>query len=478
MKVIVVGCGKIGYAIAKKLSDEKEIDVTMVDSDPDIIDSIVESIDIMSVNGNGLHEKTLIEAGVPGSDLLVAVTNADEVNILCCIMAKHLGVKHTIARIRNPEYAFEFQQLWKELGIDVVINPEMQSAGEISRLLRYPAASGLDTFVGGRVELVSLRVSEAPDYFVGKSLASVISKKMEILLAVVERNREMLIPGGDFVFETQDIIRILGRPPSIMHFLSHIKKRPEKPKEITIIGGSRIAYYLAELLNRQTLKANIKIIEKDKEKCERLSESLRLSNRRCLVIHGDGTNEEFLLSENIDQADAVISLTDRDEENVVISLYSMRIGVKKVITKVNHINQDIIKSLGLDSIATPHDISSDFVVRHTKRLMGARGNNIRTMYKVLGNNENSITAIEFHVNKKAGFLDVPIMDLHLKKEMLIGCIVRKNQILIPSGETRIQVDDDVVVFARNAIIRELSDILTGMEDILVERNELAEFNLR
>jgi len=459
MKIIIVGCGKIGCAIANKLSDEKEIDVTIVDSDPDIINNIVESIDVMTVNGSGLHEKTLLEAGAQKADLIVAATNADEVNILCCIMAKHIGVKQTIARVRDPDYAFEFQKLWKEMGIDVAINPEMQTAGEISRLLRYPNASALDVLVGGRVELVLLRVSEAFDYFVGKSIANVIPKKMEILLAVVERDNRMIIPAGDFVFEFNDIIRILGRPPSIMNFLSFISKKQEKAKEIMIIGGSRIAYYLAELLNRHKLNANIKIIEKNKEKCEKLSDSLRMNNNRCLIVHGDGANEEFLFSENISQTDAVICLTDRDEENAIISLYSSRVGVKRVITKINHFNKNMIRSLGLDSIVTPHDIASDFVVRSIKRLISVNGNSIRTMYRVFSNQDDSIKAVEFHFKKQAEYLNVPIMDLDLKKEILIGCIVRNTQIIIPSGETRMQIGDDVIVFSKNSDMREFSDAL-------------------
>ena len=459
MRVIVVGCGKVGFAIAKKLSDEKEIDVTIVDNDQSIIDSVVESIDVMSVNGSGLYENTLIEAGAQKADMIVAVANSDEVNILCCIMAKHLGVRQTIARVRDPDYAFEFQRLWKEMGIDVAINPELLSAGEISRLLRYPNVSGLDAFVSGRVELVSLKVSEAPDYFVGKSIASVMSKKMEILLAVVERDNKTIIPRGDFIFEPQDKIRVLGRPPNIMSFLSGISKKPERTKELMLIGGSRVAYYLAILLNKHKFKANIKIIEKDKEKCGKLSDTLSVSNHRCLIVHGDGTNEEFLYSENIDRMDAVICLTDRDEENAIISLYSSQIGVKRVITKINHFNHDMIKSLGLDTIVTPHEIASDFIVRSAKKLAGRGDKNIRTMHKVFGDEDDSITAIEFHMNKQTGYLDVPIMELGFRKEVLIGCIVRNAQIIIPSGDTRMQLGDDVIVFAKDSEIRDFNDIM-------------------
>lgn len=472
MKIIIVGCGKIGYTIAKVLSEKDGIYVTVVDSNPNIFDNSGESIDVISITGNGINEKTLIEAGAKNADLIVSTTNADELNVLCCIMAERLGTKHSIARVRNPEYMLEFNKLWKDLGIDMVINPERQTAREISRILRYPAADGIDTFINGRVELVSFKVSETPEYFVGKSVSQLFDKKMEILLAVVERENEAFIPYGDFIFKESDIVRILGRPSQIMQFFTHIKKRSKKTQEVMIIGGGKITHYLAELLNKHTMKTNIKIIEKDRGKCEALCDALSSVGleRRCLFIHGDGTDEELLIDEEVDRMDAFVCLTDRDEENVIISLYALRRGVRKVITKVNHIHQNMFKNLGLGlgSIITPQNITANTVVRYVDGLTGVIGSNIRTMHRIFSGDAGNVEAIEFQVNKKAKCLDTPIKNLRLKRGILIGCISRDSNIIIPSGETQIHIGDSVIIITKNNDIRDLDDILTNKIEVFAD----------
>lgn len=467
MKVIIVGSGKIGYTIAKVLSPEKDVNVTLVDTNPAVFSDLAEPIDVIFIAGSGLNEKTLLEAGAKEADLIVCTTNADEVNVLCCIMAKHLGTKHTAARVRNPDYALEFNKLWKSLGIDMVINPEQQTARKISRLLRYPTADDVDTFIDGRVELVSFKVSETPDFFIGKSVSQIFNKNMGIILATVERGNQAIIPHGDLIFEKCDVINILGRPSNIMSFFIHIGKKP-KTQEMMIIGGGKITYYLAELLNRHTIKTNIKIIEKDREKCEALCEALSAINRHCLFIHGDGTNEELLNAEEIKNMNALACLTDRDEENAIISLYGLQMGVKKVITKVNHINQNMIKDLGVElgSIITPQKITSDIVVRYVDGLKGVTGSNIRTMHRIFSGDDGNVEAIEFQVNQKARCLDIPIKDLYLKQGILIGCILRDSTIIIPSGETQIQMNDNVIIVAQGSNIQELDDILMNKKDVL------------
>lgn len=465
MKIIVVGCGKIGYTIAKVLSEKKDVHVTVVDNDPHIFDYGAEPLDVIFIAGNGANEKILMEAGARDADLIVSTTNADELNVLCCIMAERLGTKHSIARVRNPEYMLEFNKLWKDLGIDMVINPERQTAREISRILRYPAANDIDTFLGGRVELVSFKVSDTPEYFVGKSVSQIFGGDMGVLLAVVERENEAFIPNGDFIFQESDIVKILGRPSQIMRFLTHIKRRPKKAQEVMVIGGGKITRYLVELLARHTVKTNIKIIEKDREKCEALYESLSSGSleRHCLFIHGDGTNEELLIAEEIDTMDAFVCLTDRDEENVFISLYALRKGVKKVITKVNHIHQNMAKNLGLGlgSIITPQNITANTVVRYVDGLDGVIGSNIRTMHQIFSGDKGTVEAIEFQVNKKARCLNVPIRNLKLKEGILIGCISRDSEIIIPSGDTEIHIGDSVIIITKNNEILDLDDILAS-----------------
>ena len=463
MNIIVVGCGKIGYTIAKVLSEKKNINVTVIDTDPYIFDNAAEPLDVIFIPGNGVNDKTLIEAGARDADLIVSTTDADELNVLCCIMAERLGTKHSKARVRNPEYMLEYNKLWEDLGIDMVINPERQTAREISRILRYPAADGIDTFINGRVELVSFKVSETPEYFVGKRVSQVFSKDMGILLAVVERGNKAIIPYGDFVFGESDTVKILGRPSNIMRFLTQIKRRPKKAKEVMIIGGGKITHYLAELLNRHTEKTNIKIIEKDRAKCEALYEAFASASldRHCLFIHGDGANEELLIAEEIDQMDAFVCLTDRDEENVFISLYAQRRGVKKVITKVNYIHQNMVKSLGLglSSIITPQNITANIVVRYVDGLNGVIGSNIRTMHQIYSGDDGAVDAVEFQLNKKAKCLGIPLNDLKLKSGILIGCISRDSDIVIPSGETKMNIGDSVIIITKNNDISDLDDIL-------------------
>lgn len=386
MKIIIVGCGKIGYTIAKALSDKRDIHVTVVDSNPNILDNAAEPLDVIFIPGNGANEKTLSEAGAKYADLIVSTTNSDELNVLCCIMAERLGTKHSIARVRKPEYMLEYNRLWKDLGIDVVINPERQTAREISRILRYHAANEVETFVSGRIEMVTFKVSETPDFFVGQRVSQLFDRKMEVLLAVVERGDQAIIPDGDFVFEESDIARILGRPSHIMKFLTHIKKNPKKAQEVMVIGGGKITHYLVELLHRHMAKTNIKIIEKDREKCETLYEALTSADLgdRCLFVHGDGSDEELLSSEEIDKMGAVVCLTDRDEENAIISLYAQHRGVRKVITKVNHLHQSMIRNLGLGlgSIIVPQNITANSVARYVDGLTGAIGSEIKTMHRI------------------------------------------------------------------------------------------------
>ncbi len=468
MEIIVVGCGKIGYTIARVLSEKEDMHVTVVDKNPAVFDH-TEPIDVIFIRGNGASEKILIEAGAKEADLIVCTTNADEFNILCCIMAERLGTKHSVARVRNPEYMLELNRLWKDLGIDMVINPERQTAREISRILRYPAADKVDTFVDGRVELVTFKVSETPEYFIGKSVAQLFNKEMGILLAAVEREREAMIPDGSFVFQEGDIVRIMGRPSQIMRFLVQIQRRPKKNQEIMVIGGGRITYYLAELLGRHTARTNLKIIEKDREKCIALSEALSSSaalERRCLFLHGDGGNEELLNAEGIDRMDAFICLTGRDEENIFISLYALRKGVKKVITKISHIHQSMAENLGLGNMITPQNITAKTVARYVDGLTGAVSGNIQTIHRIFSGRGESVEAIEFQVHKRAKCIDIPLKNLKLKKGILVGCISRGAEVIIPSGETQIQIGDSVIIITKNHDINELDDILASRIDIL------------
>jgi len=464
MKIIIVGCGKVGYAIAKDLSVENGADIIIIDEDQAALDKAVESIDAMFIRGNGLNFDILSEAGAKNSDLLISVTNKDEVNILCCISAKRLGTKHTIARVRNPEYAMDSDKFWNDLGVDMLINPEQETAREISRLLRFPAADGIDTFVGGRVELVFFKVSDAPEFFAGKSVEQIFhKKKFNIILAMIERDNAVFIPHGGDIFEARDIIHVLGRPSHIMDFFEIIGGiKTDKIKNAVIIGGGKITYYLVELLHRHSSATHIKIIDIDRKRCEELSETFP----RCDVIHGDGTDEGLLLSEIAGYGEAVVCLTDRDEENTVIALYSMQLKKRKIIVKINHISKTMVKNLRLGSIVSPENITSEQIARYVRRLSAEAveaTSSISAVHKMFSDPEgkNEVEAVELNIILKYRCLGVPIKNLKLKKGVLIGCVIRNSNIIIPSGESVIETGDRVIIIAKNEKISDIDDILVN-----------------
>jgi trk system potassium uptake protein TrkA len=377
---------------------------------------------------------------------------------LCCISAKRLGTKHTAARVRNPEYAIDLEKIWKDLGVDMLVNPEQETAREISRLLRFPVADDIDTFVGGRVELVSFNAFEAPDFFIGKSVSEVFRKKKpNILLAMIERKDEAIVPHGDVVFERQDIIKVMGRPAYIMDFFETIGKNTDKIKNAAIIGGGRITYYLIELLQMHSRGTNIKVVEIDKKRCGELSESFP----RCDIINGDGTEDGVLSSEVADYAEAVICLTDRDEENTIIALYSLQLKKRKIIVKINHISKKIVKNLRLGSIVSPENITSEKIVQYVRRISVENKRDIAGVYKMFDNGENTVEAVEFDIDQHFSRLDRPIKDMKLKKGILIGCIVRGSNIIIPSGDSFFQAGDRVIAIAKNEKIAGPGDILSN-----------------
>ncbi|MDR1674595.1 MAG: Trk system potassium transporter TrkA [Oscillospiraceae bacterium] len=463
MRIIIVGCGKIGAALAWTLSEKKDCHVTVVDKIPNVLETSGEIPDVIFIAGNGVNENILRQADAKNADLIVCTTNSDELNILCCIMAERLGTKHSIARVRNPEYMLEFNRLWKDLGIDMAINPEWQTARVISRILRYPAADDIETFIDGRVELVSFKISESPEYFIGKSISKIFNRKMGILLALVQRGDAVSIPHGDFVFEHGDVIKIMGRASKIMAFFALLKKIP-KSQDIMVIGGGRITYYLAELLNRHTIKTSMRIIEKDRDKCESLCETLTSANlaKHLMFIHGDGTDEDLLAAENIEKMDAFICLTDRDEENAIISLYALKTGVKKVITKVTHLHQNMIKSLitKLGNIIAPQDITKDIILRYIDGFSGVSDHSIVTVHQIFSSESETVNAVEFNISKNAKCLGTPIQNLKINKDVLLGCISRGSEIIIPSGETALQIGDRVVAISKFKELREIDDIIT------------------
>ncbi|GHU50183.1 potassium transporter peripheral membrane protein [Clostridia bacterium] len=453
MKIIVVGCGKGGYTIAKSLSEEGH-DVVIIDKKNDVFDKVTESLDVMSLRGNALSANILLEAGAKQADLIVCVASNDETNILCAITAKRLGVKKSVARVRDPEYAVELMQFRKDFGLDMIINPEQQAAFEISRLLRFPTAQDIITFVSGRVEIIAFPLG-ADNLLANKVVSQIFAKiKMPVLLVSVEREDGVFIPHGDMTLLEGDLLRVAGRPDDIMDFFRYIGIFSERIRDVMIIGGGKITRYLCDYMHKYNAK--IKIIEIDEEQCNELSENLP----NALIIQGDGTDEAVLESENLEEMGAVVCLTDRDEENVVTALYAQQCGVGKLIIKVNHINIEIIKKLNLGSVICPKNLTCYQIIQYVRRLNNSAGrSSIRAMYKIVDNEGRGLETLEFEITEFSRALHIPLKDLRLKKDALICCIVRGSNVLIPCGSTEINENDNVIVVVDGESIDEFDDIL-------------------
>ena len=445
-----MGDGKVGFTLAEHLSQEKH-DITVIDTNDDALKRASEALDVMCVKGNGASISALRESGVDTADVIIAATSMDEVNMVCCLTAKRLGAKYTIARVRNVEYALELSTLKKELGIDLVINPENATAVEIARLLRFPPAANIETFYRGRVELISFRVQE-DDFLVGHPLSAQAHRLQElpILFCAAEREGEVIIPDGSFVPQVGDRLYIIGQPVGLNAFFKMLGRYTPKIKDVFLVGGGRITHYLAAIL--ENLGMRVKVVEKQMERCRHLSEVLP----RTTVICGDGTDEELLESENIANADAFIALTDRDEDNLIISLYAMQQGLSKVIVKSNRQNYvGIAQAVGLDSVISPKLITANQILQVVRGIKNSKGSVMNALYKIAN---GSAEAMEFVANETTRHLGVALKDLRLKRGILVAVLVHQSRIIIPDGSSSIQNGDTVIIVSRNQHILDINDI--------------------
>ena len=450
MKIIIIGTGKVGFSLAEQLLNEKH-DITIVDTQDSALRRATDALDIMSVKGNGVSTDTLREAGAEDTDLLVAATNSDEVNMVCCLTAKHLGAKYTIARIRNPEYNLGLHELKKNMGIDMVINPENATAVEISRLLRFPSAANIETFCRGRVELMGFRLQEG-DFLVNQPLHALSAqvKQLSLLVCAVDRDGEVTIPNGSFVPQVGDKLYLIGRPTSLDQFFRLLGRYSPKVKTVFIVGGGKISVYLTAILEK--MKMRVKIVELSEKRCRLVSEMMP----RTTVICGDGTDQELLESERMSAADAFVALTDRDEDNLIISLYAMQQGMHKVVTKCNRQNYTgIARAVGLDSVISPKLITAAQILQLVRGMQNSQGSVMNTLYRIA---DGKTEAMEFTVGPSTRHLNVPLRDLHLHKGILIAVIMRDGEIIIPEGSSCIQEGDSVIIISRDRPIQDLNDI--------------------
>lgn len=450
MRIVIVGDGKVGYTLAEMLSQEKH-DVVIIDSDSQVLRNASDALDVICVTGNGASSRVQLEAGVQEADVLVAATSSDEINMVSCLVAKKLGAKHTIARIRNPEYSSDLKMLQEELGLSMVINPEQTAADEIARLLRFPAAANIDTFVRGRVELVEFRLLPEDD-IVGLQLRSLPKKYADnILICAVERDDEVIIPGGQFELQVDDMLHIIGNTESVTRFFKQLGRYTAKLKDILIIGGGRISYYLAKYIESAGMQ--LRIVEINPARASTLSELLPHS----LIICGDGTEQELLDSEGLETADAFVALTDRDEENIITAMYAMRKGVPKVIAKLNRTNYlDIIGDMGIDSVVSAKLLTADHILHYVRAMENSRDWEIETLYRIV---DGKAEAMEFASARGFEQCGVPISQLELKKNLLIAVIVRDGKVIIPRGWDMIQKNDRVIVVTTDPTLREINHIL-------------------
>ncbi len=450
MKIIIVGGGKVGYTLAQQLATE-EHDIILIDSDAEVLNHADETLDIMCIRGNGASVEILREANISETDLLIAVTDGDELNMICCVIGKKLGAKFTVARIRNTDYSNEYKMLKQELELNMVINPEMDAADEIARMIQFPSATNVETFANNMLEMVEFRVLET-DPIVNIKLMD-LTKKLpsKVLFCAVRKDDEITIPKGNFTFCADDTVYVIGERKDINKFFNYLGRSSHRAKNVTIIGGSRIAIYLAWLL--EELNMNVKIIELNKERCLLLSEILP----NTLIIHGDGTDQEVLDNENIQTADATIALTDMDEENLISSLYAHQCGVPKVVLKINRHNYiPIVKRLGLDSIISPKLTTANNILRYVRALDNSQGIAVEKLYKIL---DDEAEVAEFTAKDSPDLIDIKLKDLKLKKDILIAALVPNKKIIIPYGNDCIKEGDKVIVVTKTGFISDLNEIL-------------------
>ncbi|MDO5425318.1 MAG: Trk system potassium transporter TrkA [Eubacteriales bacterium] len=450
MDIIIVGCGKVGSALAEQLSKENN-DITVIDTKYELVQDLSTELDIMGVVGSGSSHKILEEAGIEKADLMIAVTGSDELNLLCCLIAKKAGNCQTIARVRNPEYSKESNYIKEELGLAMVINPELAAAAEMARLLRFPSAIKIETFAKGRVELLKFKIQ--PGSILHQMEVREIMTKLhsDVLVCAVERGEEVVIPTGTFELREKDVISIIAMPKTAAQFFKKIKVQTNQVWDTMIVGGGKLTYYLTEMLLHMGI--DVKIIEKDRKRCEELSESLP----KATIICADAVEQNMLIEEGLLNTDSFVALTNMDEENVLLSLFAKKKTKAKIITKINGMAFDeVIETLDLDSIIYPKYITAEYIIGFVRAMKNSIGSNVETLYHLVG---DRVEALEFKLVKNEPILDTPLEKLKLKDNLLIASIYRGGKMIIPRGQDTMRVGDYVVVVTTHRGLGDIMDIL-------------------
>ena len=450
LKIIIIGCGKVGRTLVEQLSQEGH-DITIIDKNRERISQLANLYDVMGLVGNGASYNIQKEAGIGNADLIIAVTGSDELNLLCCTIATQVGNCAAIARVRTPDYSQEAEYLREKLGLALIINPEYEAARDMARILYLPSSLEVTGFAHGQAELIKYAIPEnSPmDGIAIKDLSHKL--KANILIGAIERDDDVFIPSGDFILKKGDKLSFVGAHKQAKEFFSHLGLNSHSVKNTMIIGGGKAAYYLAkELLSRGI---RVKIIENDFNRCEELSILLPES----IIINGDATDQTLLREEGIETTQSFVPLTGIDEENIMLTLYAKQVSKAKVITKINRITfTNVINSLDLGSVIYPKYITSEAIIAYVRAKKASMHSNIETLYHMY---DSRVEAIEFFVSEKSAVTDVPLKDLTLKDNLLLCFINRNGRIIIPSGNDSIQKNDTVMIITKHTGFNQIQDIL-------------------
>ena len=450
MNIIIVGAGKVGYTLAKYLSTDGD-NITIIDKKDCALEHVNNNLDVMCVKGNATSLKVLEEAGVREADLLISVTDSDELNMLSCLAAKKLGVKYTVARVRNPDYDEDITLLTKAVGIDLVINPEKETAYEISRLIKFPSVCSIDSFSKGRVNLVGFRVKKS--ILVDQRICDIDFLRGKVLFCGVERDNEVIIPNGDFVIRKDDRVYVIGEEKDIQNFFKNLGKFKKKVRNSMIIGGGKISFYLAKIINEYGV--NCKIIERETEKCRELTELLP----HCIIINGDGMDQDLLLSESLPEMDSFIALTSRDEDNLIAALFAANQKIKNIITKITRDNYtQVADNVGINSTVSPKLITSNKIISYVRGLKSARKCSIENIYKIC---DDHAEAVEFIVGRNTKYIDVKLKDIQFDEDCIVAVIVRDGKIIIPTGDDCLRFSDRVIVITKDHTLLDINEIFLG-----------------
>mgnify|MGYP000041966292 FL=1 len=447
MRIVIVGCGKVGTSIASQLNAEGH-DIVVVDIDRNAVQNLSNSLDVMGIEGNGASYEVLAEAGAEKADLVIAAL--DEENLYPCLMAKAAGTTHTIARVRNPQYAADIHRVKDTLGLSMSINPELTAAKEMSRLLRFSGALEIDTFSRGSVELIKVALPENSS-IANKKISQIDILKGKVRICLVERGNEVFIPNGDFVLLGGDRISVASKADVAAKFFKRISVSIGKSRDVILLGGGKISFYLAK--NLIASGASVKIIEKNSDRCWELTNILP----EAVVIQGDCMDQDLLLSEGVEHADGVAALMDYDEENILISLYIQSVSKAKIITKVNNTSFDsILHGLKIKTIIHPKNLTGEYIASYIRAMQNSLGSNVETLYKL---NDDAVEALEFRVRSTSRVTGIPLQELNLKDNLQVISINRHGKIILPQGSDKIMCDDTVVVITKHKGLSDLDDIL-------------------